>query len=761
MALKAENFYVEFSHGLYLDSHGKVVDELPREHSVTQLPLQINLPPDVAKQLKGLDLSDASSKLKELSPVFSALGIDKKVVNVVSASIGIVIGLASVYGTVGAVVNLLNVLGIFGGAPQDDTLKSLAKEVHNTYQLLKNEINDDLLLRVNKARSIVSTSSDFIEDYLQDENLTPDDWRDLKVTVKELHRVTDEMLGPNWQRNQFSLSSFGAKEAVSNANDWTDQYKYRWYPFTHWLDIVPFKAEDKGDQKNKKKCPEFTFDLSGADLKQFAADPTAPSKRWDYVPFIAIIMHGISVYLTGIKALDPAYRTTRTFDNELYCKAMYLQQFGDAIIKHILWTREWDANETTLWDYQLEEGWPVGAVNACTGDSAIAVHWREGIETEPLAAGIQTLDGMLRITNMGESLARARRKRELDWLTMVAASPAPQVLHMAALLRELATVPKESETVEVRTTAVAHREFLEKRERLTPQAIGCDPMPFTAAVHRVRRRVTVRATLQPERYQQSYAIPYRFWLESYPAGHDLVPILSVPPLDRVELKSEGGALTLKEATTFDWEVSSTKLAIDVSGLVQTSIGKLKKDVYVQLALQKPELYAPLTEPLDSSVLAFPDPDLPGVARNLGRQSITLDYLANREDGEVVFEFRNRPPDQSGQQGNFAGVFLVIEEQPRDSEQMIRTQIDISMVGEELHLPAAYFEYIELCETRARVILKEIEQDFQLKQEPIPPWDPQEMPFVHQWVQQILKEHPNVLEGDLLQEAKKLAKPLNL
>lgn len=740
MALKADNFYVEFGPGLYLDSKGKIVDKLPStNHSVGRLPVQLNLPDEMVSWLKDKELTSLSKVLKDASPVLDDIGIDERLVKIIAASIDMVVGLASVYGTIGAAANLLQALGVFGNNPQQNLLTSIYQVVQNDYELQKQDLKNDYTKRLIDARSTLGAARWGVNDYVNDENVTKEDTTRLLTYIDQFHALLIEILQWEFQQDLFVPNSYFSLQS--------------WGPFYHWLELHPDAVG---------KFPE-KFELRGVDLKR-VTDAKILSEivsfaRWDYTAYIGIIFETISALLVAYKALDPAYRTTRRFAAYLEQCAKSVKEFGELIVKHILWTREWDHQETHVWDYQLEEGWPVGAVNACSGASAITVNWKEGIETTPVptlydpVTGDPLNLGLVTITNMEQSLERVRRKRFVDWLSVLGSSGAPKVLQMAKLLEELSTVPDSTETVEVHVTPLAKRAYFEKRDHKTPESLGCDQLTFVAAAYLVKRKIIVSVTLQPERYQDFYTIPYTFAVEAYATGSDLRPINTLL-LDRIELEPGTGTIVLNQVASFDWEVKSSKIAVDFAGAEIQKVVKLSKDKYVQMALTEPDFYLsdPAMKLIDVSSFAMLDSDMPGLPSNFTRKPMPIEYTLTVSDGEATFQFNNFP-----EEGNCAGVFVVIEEQPRGANSRIRTLIDISMIGTELHLPPGYFDYIAMCRAKSRVIIKQIEHEFLLKEKPIPPWDPAVVVNPNQWVKHVLTQHPGVLKGELLQQAKLLAK----
>jgi hypothetical protein len=666
--------------------------------------------------------------LKDAAPLLNGIGIDQKVVEVIGACITLAIGLASVVGTVGSAISLLKVLGVFGSDSQQNMLVSINKkvqEIHNTLIALGKQ---DTINKVVSEWAKVNAARQELVRYAVDDFPDEDDRKLLRDYLKSLREAGSTLLRPDWQRDVFTLSYFANQP---------------WYYQTDWLE--PISESDAPPEADIKRFREQTIN------------------RWDYTPYIGAIFDITSVLLSFYKALDPAYRTTRQFESEIRELADGLQTFGDMMVKHILWTREWQG--TDILAYPMVSGWPVGAVDACSGASVFTKNWNVGVES--IQIGPLSWYNPPTVTNEEKCLELAAKHRHLDWLTVVNASGAPKVLQMAAIIKELATVPSSSETVETSIRKLAKRSFVENNQRKTPATLGCDQVTFTTAINHVQREIKVIATLQSKRDQQSYAIPYTFAVESYPTSFDLSAYTGIKPLARVELNEQNESFTLKEVTTFDWEIKSNKLATATSGATLQKVNQLRLDKYVQIATKHPDVFYPIMQPwspLSSfdflSILS--DPDLAGIPRNMGiMREVTLEYSLELHDGQATIHFKNFP-----ETGNFAGVYLVIEEQPRslENESMkppIRTLIDISMIGVEFHLPSEYFDYIAMCEARSRVIVKEIEYAFQLKQKPIPPWDPYTQIPIHDWVNQVLKQYPTELDGEILQQAKILSKLSNL
>jgi hypothetical protein len=126
-------------------------------------------------------------------------------------------------------------------------------------------------------------------------------------------------------------------------------------------------------------------------------------------------------------------------------------------------------------------------------------------------------------------------------------------------------------------------------------------------------------------------------------------------------------------------------------------------------------------------------------------SITLDYTLRRTDGHVSIAIHNRPAD-----GNFAHVFLVIEETPGPSnlppKPPIRTALDISTVGLEHHLDQDYFDHREECDERLADLLEYLGHFVRVEPPgpPIPRWDPFRFEDVEQYMALVHQLQPRII-----------------
>src|SRR5581483_8347417 len=730
--LDAENFFLQLSSGVYLDSLGKIVNNLPADgFSLGTLPFSLDLTDDVKNALKGVDLADIPGVLQDAAPILEGIGVSEKAIQIIGSCISIAIGLTSVVGTVGAVVELLKVFGIFGGGGggQADALAKiyqLVQQINTNLNGLGQQQTVDKVIEYGWGN--IGPAGDELIIYLKSQNPNKAQLRD--PHLNDLRKSRDILLNPNFQRAPYKAAAV---------------WNQPWSADLSWLEPRPGSNIPPNE-----------------DLKTL----NDGNWRWDYTPYIGAIAAVSNLLLSYYKTLDPAFRTTRQFESELNKLADGLQAFGEKISQEILWTREWQFGDQ-YW-MPMASGWPVGAVDACSAASAIESRWKEGVISfpDPLATPNDPIDAYYHppiVLNTNESLERARRARQIDWLTVFNASGAPKILQYAAIAREMATPPKTSETVKTKVGSTARRKFVQTVKHDTPFFLGCGRETFDADMYYVQRSVEIRATTQPQIDQDFYKIPYKFYLEAWPTILPPGSELWGYPISRVEITPQGQSATLT-GLTFDYEVKPSKLRVAVRPSVKKALDTLRADKFVKIAESRPNLlpimnpWGLLHSPLDvSNTVAFSDPYLPGVMTNKQQKSLTIDYSLRIGDGYINVEFGNRPAE-----GNFGAVFFVIEELVNSDTHgnpgpILRTLTDISMVGVELHLPQEYFDYIELCTKRQRGIVDEINRKhIAVKKKPTPQPDPYRYESLGEWVSQVMRENPGLLKGELLREAKKLA-----
>lgn len=728
-AFKSEDYYIHLGSGLYLNATGQVVDKLPKTDSyiVDRLPIEINFPDFIKKSITDKNVKALPGTIKGLADMAGGLGIDPKVWQILEASLNLLFNLTSVTGAAGAAVNLARLL-LPGSGGQPSQLTVIGENVQKLLNMEYKGHRQAVMVSLAQDWAVTQGARAALNDFLLDESPGILAFQALNAHAEKLYETALKLLHKDYQK------------LTKMQDDYSGQ---PWYTDRSWL-----------------------VSRSGAPLEPSAdiARMTDPEPRWDYTPYLAAIIDIVTLLLAIYKTLDPANRTTGRFHYRADTLAKLMKSFGERIGEHIVWTREWTTSDH-YWR-PMDYGWPVGAVDVCSGKSVFKAGWPALTYTPPPPIGNPN-DPPPLPKDMAGNLAAARVERDLSWLIVYEASGALRVLQLASVLEEMATVPKSSETLQPVVSKTTRRTRTGSLPRSTPSLPHCEAVTFTAAVYEVKRSIRVNCGLQtPKRHPEEkgyWPIPYKFFVESHPGR-----FASGTPLDRVELKPGMTSLTLR-AQVFDWEVKSKKVLMETSPNFPTRWEQLVQDRYVILANTRPDLRPSehpwsLPDVVKEDILdsISQDPDFPGVVRNVDVQPVTIDCSLVRRKADFTARFWNRPG-----QLNYSGVYLVIEEGSRMGHPqggspgpILRTMVEISMIGKELHLPLKYFELIELCESRARAIIKEIEQVYRLKAKPIPRWDPVAFANPAEWVQQVMREQPKVLKGALLKEARGLARNIS-
>jgi hypothetical protein len=354
------------------------------------------------------------------------------------------------------------------------------------------------------------------------------------------------------------------------------------------------------------------------------------------------------------------------------------------------------------------------------------------------------------VLNVQESLDRAAEERQRAWTSVFVTSAVPELAQLQRRVAEMATPPRVSETVVLSVQRTGTRVEAGTRPVVVPWSLGCtEEKTFTAKVFEIQREWRIRATTQPTYFTEQYTIPYRFYIETY--GHVTDPVESpYSAMDRKELHPTASSTVTVQARQFDWEVEqSGYLQFDPSRPLLTTIQSWHHTKYQTLTYAPGSLFLKLS--YEADIEALISADVTETDGRVGKRytgTVNLDYALTRSDGEVTLKLRNHPAD-----GNFAHVYFVIEETPRDIGGVhppIRTVYELSTVAVELHLPRAYFEYVEGCKAALAKILDYIHRKrIPVEGPPIPPWDPTRFPEVLEYLQVVNSLNPTLIPREML------------
>lgn len=727
--LKAEAHYVHLGSGLYLDPKGKLVGSLPANATISRLPYELNLPDSVKGTVQGLDLAALPGVIGSLSPVFEEFGVSKKTVEVVGACISLAIGLVSVVGTVGAAVNLLKVLGVFGGADDSGVLRGIAEKVAEIKRL---QIELGQQAAVDKIAPLFGSARGARLNLLsaaRKQRLTEDDYRALRSEHFDLVKDFETLFATDdFQRYPYDMGRFATRP---ESQPW-------------WQHVQYLESRDQCPPAGRR-CPPPLASLNGL-------PPTG--NRWDYTIYLPPILELTSIILSYQRLIDPAFRTSGQFSDTLATMARHLDELAADMASRVNWTRDYDPFMDHA--YPPADGWPVGAVDGCSGAASYDPAWQEGAIFAPEPQ--RDPFGRRIVLNVDDLVARARPVRELAWLTVYAAIGGTQVMALAKTCRELSTLPETSETVRLTSNRAFDRRRLGPGSHSSSPALACPVQSFPAEVFAVRRTVTIAGQLQPADQATYYAIPYRFFLDSYQAPYDWPSVPDADPAHRVELPLGQGIPLTVEVCTFDWEVRPPQgrrppgnevvgpwrrrlPGLDGAGvplgrsLLRSAPGRVAG-----------ERVTTLSAPKTRELLGFE-----GRPTSLRWTRAELICSFERADGRFTATV-DTPP---GGEINLAGLVLTVEEQPNQADaRPLRTHVDLSTVGLELHLPQEWFDYVDGCRRRQNDIKDEIDRK-RIPRRAVgprvgPEFDPNTYASPRDWLEDLVRQHPDQFSVNELQ-----------
>jgi hypothetical protein len=645
---------------------------------------------------------------KVLDALGASAGVRKDIGDLISVAGSIVSATTSIIGFVNTAQKVLQVLGLIGST--DSGQQQMQQTVQNIWNAVTNAARTQDFRDVIDLRGEVEAASDELRRTLNSQSFTKND-RDrlLGLYDEQILPAMHKMLGFSpYQRTLFVPDEY-ANDPWRSADPFFDPA--RWLvPQT----LMPTPAATEAG-------PPF-HELNPGD------------SRWDYRLFLPAVMELVGVMIPYMKALDPAFRTTGQFHSDIVTLRGFLTQFADNMTRCLQWTRDFEIADMFVlgppFESPTQVGWPVGAVDICSGSAVVEPLWNDGVTLPP------------QVANLADSVARAATVRARKWQALYDASGIPELRNLIDQLTGLQKVPDSSETVQILTERYANRVQAGEASQHLAATRVCESRDFSATVYHVTRTMIMRIKMQPELYANFYAIPYEFWLESYTSLAPVLDQTQAPVLDwtqavqRARLGPDVASLDI-DVQLFDWVVEAVPFARGPRArpsAVKDLIAMAVDPTSGPIVRRYPGL-DPAIAPYTAATRFGNDPDSPGIAQNYRSGRVTIDVETEFSDGEAVITLRNHP-----EQGSFAGLYLVVEETPGPQasdwgaapvfggKRVLRSGVEVGepgvgMVGLEYHVPAAYFEYRKQCAAKAAALFNRIQKLAQAQQTPIPRWDP--------------------------------------
>jgi hypothetical protein len=600
--------------------------------------------------------------------VVDAVGLTGGAATAAKVAFDVVGKIADIAGFVGAAIDLGQALGLFGPSSDDRLLSALQADVQEILDAVEALSDQVAWGEISDANGKIAGAGLLLNDYL----LGQDHGKDRREALVE-GALKD------------AVAAFAAIVDTNAESLVFDASKYHggpWDGWAAWIEHAPWNVPTFFALDQNHPAPSVP-DLSRT------ANGTA---RFNYPLFIGPVLNCAATVLAIVKAVEPAFRTTGRFRQELIDMRNELAVLGAGILDCLQWTRDYDPRFDYPASFIPDAGIPVGAVDVGGGASVFDGHYSDGIEWEldPSA------EPPVRVTNLDEFLAGAGTRRFDDLLALLDASAVPTVKDLVANLDYLTTTPTVSETVSISTHRSGNRQDVGKTKRIAPGSLTCDPKEYIGERYDVFHSWRIDFQLQPSDFGVFWQIPYSFWIESH-----------LPP---VGLSQEVGALVQRvavlpgsfelplEAWTFEWQVPDGTLGtIAIADPVGALTGTHAAAPYSAIVAQAGGLEPPSATLGGNAHFVGDDdvPDLPGVAVGASVKSIALDVDLTQADGSASVVIANRPGGPS-----FDHVYFVIEEIPGPApgaRHPIRTLVPLGqMISTEIHLPDDYFLYRSNC-----------------------------------------------------------------
>lgn len=643
---------------------------------------------------------------------------------------------STISGITGYIEGAKALLKLFGAEEDSPELKAIIAESAQIKALLGNVITGQIADRINLVDGPREDAHKATRTFLN--SLKPEEREQLRQAINSLHvAVSGGMLDPE--------KSFAWMTVPWDPDYYADT---PWY-LTMWFwrfDSAPFLPDDE-------------VPLLGTWPKS--------EGRWDLRPYLGLLAETATTLISAHTALDPSYRTTGVYREYFASFGEAMRAFARRVLKGIQPTRAFDLIKDGLpWlktsaFWEPVPGWPVGAVDSLLGSSSGYVGpiwttpaeptglWRPseqgfpGAEQGPLLVTL-TPGKFLPSTTWNPAflagVAKANAERIAVWFHLAGLSLAPELFKLAEIFDDMATPPKESETVVMGGPGWTGVRVPAGKIEATVGGEFCEAKSFTADVYHLKRTGTVMIRKQPLLYQWgSHEIKYRLLLESH------LPASSYPystPLDQIELLPGSNTVWLK-CQLFDWDVEkpyqiSDQIESENVVYVMTPPPPLDPMQSFSLPLEGLKIGSVLTVgQLPQMMIAeTPLEERKGRITATGEKK-TLPFHYERTDGDGLTGIQIR--SDMGQENTM--LWLVVEEPIgflKSGSKVIRTVVPLPMVGIERHWSPGYFLHSDGCAKKAAdALLQAVKK--KRKSQPIPGPDPAKDSSYADYVSRVMKQ----------------------
>lgn len=461
-------FVFHLGGGLYMDSNGDLHQAPPPNVPVYEPGPTYTGPGKVAPALgKVKDVAEQIEKDPAIKEFFAENGLDLKWLGVVSAIAKIASVVAPVLAAVAIAIDLAKIFGLLkdGPDPLELLVKQRFEDLEKKFQALSNLSQSKDL---SDAREAVSGLANLVRDYTaQLKNANP--------TIEQLEFDRTRLILAHSQH----LAGF---TKLMDPTTWLvlfDHYEHS----TVWP-LIPVLHTESG-KVGEPPMPAFF--------------PPAGAVRFDHRLMVPLASYAASTYLATIQGIEPEYRTTGEFRNQLRTLADHLEELAlnmrrSGLAKTVYKPQDFSWIAAQLRPDEVNdplgatpEGqltlsptcsrWPVGALDLCHHNEAYFADFKARLfkadffgwpvntkyanmdfrwlppaklkrsVNQPLGTVTQVT---YHITNPEECAAAANAQAEADYVELLAMSGYFELLRLSVMFRHAATEPQVSQTVRPR-----------------------------------------------------------------------------------------------------------------------------------------------------------------------------------------------------------------------------------------------------------------------------------------------------------------------
>ena len=730
MALPA--FTINLGNGIHIDSSGRLTMDVPGNIPEFSLSQPVAVPHTAIQQVFG-SVGSVVPRLDffpEDLDVFKALGLSAEFSKVLASVGTIATTLASIIPYVNMAMALLSILGAAGGSDPvgEEILAEIKNISHRIDEIENNNARNFASDCVSKFSSAMPELSNYQQALSKSKrfrrpNELEDQRKKLQDKLSDVRDTLFQLLDRNWHR-PFNPGDFFNSWGVDNRD----------------LHTFP------------KSGPPEVARMPGHGL------------AFDHVLMVPIVIYGIQTYLTLVKALVPEYRTSdKSVRESLRLMADKLAPKLDEMRNKTLALTILKAGEpyfhvTPRQFYGLWIGAKDLRADTDFGEDP-NMHFLQlpsGMDTRGTKVEV---DGEDWWTVNPAAVELANRQAERDYAALLVRSGFLSLAHLECLMRHLSSEPDRSETV----TGKAET-FRKPLEAATVRVRTTDipfSTPIEADASREPQDCKAYLTLTTQVVPSDITIRYRVRLMTLPDGDTQTPFSSyvwntylpdggsrnfklhvnensplaldpVGPNERLLADSispgqpiqEEGTITLT-ADTFDWYVPVPDNPIRIEH-VRDSIRVFGVTTGAKPIPMPPS--GPGGAPgLSKWNITAVSSEITGVGlgwdeggqtwkgerREWRRTPIQLNYKLYWHEDQLSVSLKARPEDR-----NFV-VYLVVEEFLLDSQQWLRTPVQVLFNGQLTYVPESFFEAENKARKRAIELLKEIEQKYRKSRKPGP------------------------------------------